>query len=323
MDIAEQIGVEELLSTYRVMVLSRAFDERMGELNRAGVPVPHYHSGIGQEALMVAAVTPLRKTDQMIYTHRGYGHLLAKGISLREIALDLFMKAGGTNNGFGGVMHVNRPDLGVPGREGAFGVRFAIAAGLALAAQLDKRDDVSLCFYGEAAGSRGILYEALNMAVLWKLPVVYVAENNGWSVSSRTEWLYPEGRMSQVWRGFEIPVEVIDGNDAEAVFLTVSRAVARARAGKGPSVIEALTYRMEPHIWKDKAAYQPAEELAEWRKRDPLLRAAKRLLELGTPQTELESIAKWAQHEVELTFNAVNAAPNATWEDGRHQMEGR
>lgn len=323
MESMAKTGVEQLTSTYRIMMLSRCFDERMGEINKSGMPVPHYHSGIGQEALMVGAVLPLRKTDQIVYTHRGYGHLLAKGISLREIALDLFMKAGGTNHGLGGVMHVNRPDLGVPGREGAFGGRFAIAAGMALAAQLDGRDDVAICFYGEAAGARGILYEALNMAVLWKLPVIYIAEHNGWSVSSRTEWLYPEGLMSRVWRGYEIPVEVIDGNDAETVLATVSRAVARARAGEGPSVIEALTYRLEPHIWTDKALYQPKGEIAEWQKKDPVKRVANRLLEMGVAQAELEAITEWAQAEVERTFAEVEAAPLATLEDGRRQMEAR
>jgi TPP-dependent pyruvate/acetoin dehydrogenase alpha subunit len=323
MDSAERMGLEELASAYRLMALSRCFDERMGELNRRGVPVPHYHSGVGQEALMVAAVMPLRKTDQMLYTHRGYGHLLTKGISLREVVLDLFMKAGGTNHGMGGVMHVNRRDLGVLGREGAFGGRFAIAVGLALAAKLDGRDDVTVCFYGEAAGARGILYEALNMAVLWKLPVIYIGEHNGWSVSSRTEWLYPEDRMSRVWRGFEIPVEVIDGNDPEEIFATVSRAVSRARAGNGPSVIEGLTYRIEPHIWTDKAAYQPNDEIAEWRKRDPLLRAVTRLVEFGMRQDEIKSIEKWAQEEVERAFEALEAAPDATWEDARRQMEAR
>jgi TPP-dependent pyruvate/acetoin dehydrogenase alpha subunit len=321
MDIAERMGAEELTSAYRLMLLSRCFDERMGELNRRGVPIPHYHSGVGQEALMVAAVMPLRKTDQMIYTHRGYGHLLAKGVSLREVVLDLFMKAGGTNYGMGGVMHVNRPDLGVPGREGAFGGRFAIAAGLALAAKLDGRDDVVVCFYGEAAGARGVLYEALNMAVLWQLPVIYIAEHNGWSVSSRTEWLYPEGRMSRVWRGFEIPVDVIDGNNPEEVFATVSRAVSRARAGNGPSVIEGLTYRIEPHIWTDKAEYQPGQEIAEWRQRDPLLRAVARLTEFGIKHEQLNSIEKWAQDQVEHAFEALDAAPDATWEDARRHME--
>jgi TPP-dependent pyruvate/acetoin dehydrogenase alpha subunit len=320
---AEQMRLEELASAYRLMALSRRFDEHMGKLNRRGVPVPHYHSGVGQEALMVAAVMPLRKTDQMIYTHRGYGHLFAKGVSLREVVLDLFMKAGGTNQGMGGVMHVNRLDLGVPGREGAFGGRFAIAAGLALAAKLDVRDDVTVCFYGEAAGARGILYEALNMAVLWKLPVIYIAEHNGWSVSSRTEWLYPEGRMSRVWRGFDIPVDVIDGNDPEAIFATVSRAVAHARAGAGPTVIEGLTYRIEPHIWTDKAAYQPDAEIAEWRQRDPLARAKTRLLELGMRADAITLIETEAQEDVEQAFFGLAAVPDATWDDARRQMEAR
>jgi len=316
-----QPRVEQLSHDYRLMLLSRRFDERVTNIIRSGVPVPHYHSGEGQEALMVAAVTPLRKTDQMIYTHRGYGHLLAKGISVREVAFDLFMKAGGTNHGLGGVMHVARPDLGVPGREGVFGGRFAIAAGFALASKLDAKDDVTLCFYGEAAGARGIMYESLNMAVLWKLPVVYVAENNGWSFSSRTEWLFPEGRMSRVWRGFEIPVEVIDGNDAEEVSATVSRAVARARAGEGPSVIEALTHRLAPHIWYDQATYQPPAEVAAQREHDPLPRTAKRLLALGMSQSELDSISQSVDQEVESAFTAAAAAPLATWEDGRRQME--
>jgi TPP-dependent pyruvate/acetoin dehydrogenase alpha subunit len=318
---AERMELEELKSAYRLMMLSRCFDEYVGELNRRGVPVPHYHSGVGQEALMVAAVMPLRKTDQMIYTHRGYGHLFTKGISLREVVLDLFMKAGGTNQGMGGVMHVNRPDLGVPGREGAFGGRFAIAAGLALAAKLDGRNDVTVCFYGEAAGARGILYEALNMAVLWKLPVIYIAEHNGWSVSSRTEWLYPEGRMSRVWRGFDIPVDVIDGNDPEMIFATVSRAVAHARAGHGPSVIEGLTYRIEPHIWTEKAPYQPAEEIAEWRRRDPIQRTVTRLREWQMRPDDIKAIDVWAREEVERAFAVIETAPDATWDDARRQME--
>jgi TPP-dependent pyruvate/acetoin dehydrogenase alpha subunit len=316
-----RMGLDELKIAYRLMALSRCFDDRMAELNGKGVPIPHYHSGVGQEALMVAAVMPLRPSDQMIYTHRGYGHLLAKGIPLRDIVLDLFMKAGGTNQGMGGVMHVNRPELGVPGREGAFGGRFAIAAGLALAAKLDRRDDVAVCFYGEAAGARGILYEALNMAVLWKLPAIYIAENNGWSVSSRTEWLYPGGRMSQVWRGFDIPVDVVDGNDAEEVFATVSRAVARARAGEGPSVIEGLTYRMEPHIWTEKAPYQPAAELAEWRARDPITLALSRLAEWQVRPDEIEAMDATVHREVDVAFDALKAASDATWDDARRQME--
>jgi pyruvate dehydrogenase E1 component alpha subunit len=310
-----QLTTEEYLRAYRLMLLSRGFDEQCTKMLTRGQVVPHFHSGVGQEALMVASVLPLRPTDQMIYTHRGYGHLLAKGVSLKEIAFDTFMKAGGTNQGLGGSMHVARPDLGIPGREGVFGTRFAIAVGIALASSLRGSDDVTVCFYGEAAGARGQLYESLNMAVLWRLPVIYVAENNGWSFSSRTEWLYPGSRMSRVWRGFDIPVEEFDGNDPEMVYETVARAVERARDGEGPSVLEGLTYRLDPHIWYDKASYQPAQEIAEWRRRDPLMVARDQLFRRGITQHRLSRIAGMVEEEIESTFAAAEAAPDATWAD--------
>jgi pyruvate dehydrogenase E1 component alpha subunit len=225
------------------------------------------------------------------------------------------MKFGGTNNGMGGIMHVSRPELGVPGREGVFGTRFSIAAGLAMAAQLDGRDDVTLCYYGEAAGARGILYEAMNMAVLWKLPVIFIAENNGWSYSIRTERLYPQGRMSRVWRGFDIPVEEFDGNDVEAVHDTVSRAVDRARAGDGPSVLEGLTYRLDPHHWFDKAKYQPADEIRLWRDKDPIERARLALLGRGVEQAELARLASAAEAEVDAAMDAAKTARLAEWAD--------
>jgi TPP-dependent pyruvate/acetoin dehydrogenase alpha subunit len=309
------LSTEEYLRAYRLMLLSRGFDDRCTKMLACGQAVPHFHSGVGQEALMVVSVLTLRPTDQMIYTHRGYGHLLAKGVSLREIAFDTFMKAGGTNHGLGGNMHVARPDIGIPGREGVFGTRFAIAAGIALASSLRGSSDVTLCFYGEAAGARGQLYESLNMAVLWRLPVVYVAENNGWSFSSRTEWLYPSARMSRVWRGFEIPVEEFDGNDPEVVYETVARAVTRARDGEGPSVLEGLTYRLHPHIWYDRASYQPVREIAEWRRRDPLKIAREQLMRRGVSQRQLSKIVGIVKEELELTFEAAEAAPDATWAD--------
>jgi acetoin:2,6-dichlorophenolindophenol oxidoreductase subunit alpha len=309
------LATEAYLGMFRTMLLSRRFDEACAALLRAGKPVPHFHSGIGQEALMVAAVAPLRRDDQMIYTHRGYGHLLAKGVSLREIALDTFMKRGGTNNGLGGNMHVARPDLGIPGREGVFGTRFGIATGLALAQVLDRADAVTVCFYGEAAGARGILYESLNMAVLWKLPIIYIAENNGWSFSSRTEWLFPNGKMTRVWRGFEIPVEEFDGNDPEVTYTTVVRALDHARSGAGPVVLEGLTYRLDPHIWYDPADYQPEAEIARWRERDPLAIARRRLLERGVTADRIQTLEHDSAREVEEVMREAERAPWAGWSD--------
>lgn len=309
----EALSRDQLLHIYETMLLSRRFDEACGRLVAEKKPVPHFHSGVGQEALMVASVAPLRASDRIIYTHRGYGHLLAKGIPLREIALDMFLREGGTNHGYGGVMHVNRPELGVPGREGVFGTRFAIAVGLAMAAQRRQSDSVTVCFYGEAAGARGQMYEALNMAVLWKLPVVFIAENNGWSVSSRTEWLYPEAKMSRVWRGFEIPVAVIDGNDVQTIYSEVSAAAERARKGGGPSVIEGLTYRIDPHIWWDDAAYQPRREIEEWAARDPIKRVAMRLLDDGSSEAALERLDAEAIDEVARVMTEVQSAIIPTW----------
>lgn len=311
------LATDEFLRIYRTMWLSRFFDDRCNAIVKTGEPVPHFHSGWGQEALMVASVAPLRQADQIIYTHRGYGHLMAKGVSVREIALDTFMKFGGTNNGMGGIMHVSRPDLGVPGREGVFGTRFSIAAGLALASRLDGRDDVTVCYYGEAAGARGILYEAMNMAVLWKLPVIFVAENNGWSYSIKTEQLYPEGRMSRVWRGFDIPVEVFDGNDVETVHDAVSRAVDRARVGEGPSVLEGLTYRIDSHHWFDKAKYQPEDEIARWREKDPIERAHRNLLKRGVGASVLSRVAEEAETEVDEAMDMAGSARLAQWADSK------
>lgn len=308
---------ETLGQLYFTMQLSRLFDDACADLLEAGTPLPHYHSGVGQEALMVAAVAPLRPTDQMIYTHRGYGHLLAKGVPLTQIACDLFNKVGGTNAGMGGVMHVNRPDLGVPGREGVFGTRFGIAVGLALAARAKDENQVVVCFYGEAAGARGQLYEALNMAVLWNLPIIFIAENNGWSFTSRTSWLYPEGSMTRVWRGFDIPVAAIDGNDAETVYHAVDAAVARARRGEGPSVLEGMTYRVAPHIWYDKAAYQPDHEVAEWRGNDPVHTLRTRL-STTHPSIDLHGLDEQAAQDVQSAMHTAMTAPLAGWADS-HQ----
>jgi len=308
-----QPTIHEILDAYETMVTSRVFDEACGDLLSAGTVLPHYHSGIGQEALMVGAVAPLRPTDQIIYTHRGYGHLLAKGIDLASICLDLLMKQGGTNHGLGGVMHVNRPEVGVHGREGVFGTRFGIAVGLALASALRHATDVTVCFYGEAAGARGALYEALNMCKLWQLPVVFVAENNGWSFTSRTEWLFPSGSMTDVWNGF-VPVQVVDGNDLAEVWDGVSDAVERARAGGGPQVLEAKTYRLDPHIWWDEAKYQPAEEIERRREFDPIVRTRGALLNLGTSEHELDAIRERAAATVEAALGAAFAAPAASWE---------
>ena len=313
----------EALRVYELMLLGRMLEDFINERVEAGEQAPHFHSGVGQEALSVAGVCPLRQDDYLIYSHRGYAHLLAKGVSVETLLLDMHHKAGGSNDGFGGVLHVAAPELGIVGRNGAFGTNFGLAAGLALSAVKQGNGRVAMLYYGEAAGARGPLYEALNLAVLWSLPVVLVAENNGWSISSRTETLYPKGRMSSVWRGFDIPVEVIDGNDAFAVYEACDRAVQRARRGEGPSVIEGLTYRIDPHrpVIDNHLLYRTADEIAEWRMRDPLPRMREALLERRWLSAEThEARSREYRERIEAAWRKALAAPPPTQEMFEERM---
>lgn len=272
-----------LRKAYEVMLLSRILDEFCeGEFVHKGVNLRHYHSGIGQEALSVAGAIGLRKTDYLFYTHRGVASLLAKGIPLDKAMRDLFFKTGGTNDGSGSIMHAYDPELGIVGRNGVFGSRFTIASGLALASKTRKTKNVTVCYYGEAAGARGLYYEALNMAVLWSLPIIFIGENNGFSVNSRTNEIYATGDLSSMWKGFNIPVIKFDGNDLKTCMEVVESAIDRARNGKGPSVLEGITYRVSEHIpFEDHLSYRELEEIQEWVEKDPIKKARNDLISVG------------------------------------------
>jgi len=296
---------------YELMLTSRILDEFCEELYRAGTPLRHYHSGIGQEACAVGGTYDLREDDYLYYAHRGVGVLLAKGLSLKAVMYDLFLKPGGTNQGLGSAMHTCAPELGLPGRAGVFGFQFTFSAGSALGAKLQGKDSVAVCYYGEAAGSRGPYFEALNMAVLWKLPVIYFAETNGFSTSSRTEDLFATGDMSSMWKGFDIPIAKVDGNDLNAVRAATQAAIERGRSGKGPSVIECMTYRISPHIPGDKDdTYRSLEEVEYWKKKDPILRAKRELAADGAlSEAEDAKLRSALRAEVEALYAEIQKTP--------------
>ena len=272
-----------VLKSYQTMLTSRLLDEFCEtDFVNKGIALRHYHSAIGQEALSVGGAIGLRKDDYLYYTHRGVAPLLAKGISLEKVMRDLFFKPGGTNRGTGSVMHSLAPELGIPGRNGVFGERFTIASGLALSAKLRDTQQVAVCYYGEAAAARGMYYEAMNLAVLWKLPIVFIGENNGFSISSRTRDIYATGDLSGMWRGYDIPVVKFDGNDICATLDAVDAAVQRAREGKGPSVLEGVTYRISAHIpMEAEFEYRSPDEVEEWGQKDPIKRAKTYLFSCG------------------------------------------
>lgn len=305
-----------MLSGYRLMLLSRAFDDECQRILAAGGDVPNYHSARGQEAASTGLGLALEPADYMQFGYRDFGMLMAKGVTPDELACDLLLKTPGTTAGYGGIMHISAPERGIPGRNSVFGSRYGIAVGLALAALRHGEGQVVLCPFGEAEGARGPLYEAINFACLRRLPIVFIAQNNGYSISSRTSDLFAGGDMSSLWRGAPMPVSKVDGNDLEAVHAAARAALAGARAGLGPALLEVVSYRIDAHIPQEVESlgaidYQPDAEVEAWRAKDPIPRTRRRLAELA-PDADLDAIENAAREEAEEVFARAEAAPDPT-----------
>lgn len=295
---------------YRLMATSRAIDDACLRLIADGVDVPNYHGARGQEAMYAGAGVPLTERDYLLYNYRAFATLLAKGVTLDELCGDLLLRANGTSRGHGGIMHVVKPEVRVVGRNGVFGSKFGMATGLGLAIRMRGEASAVLCMFGEAEGNRGTIYEALNMAVLHDLPIVFVAENNGYAVAARTRDLYAGGNMSDLVRGFPMPVSAIDGNDFVVVRSEIDEAVQRARAGGGPSYVEVLSYRVDPHhAHDDDSLYRDQHEAGFWQARDPLARLEAVLVQQGVPAGEVETIRKEADASVRAAMETATNAP--------------
>jgi TPP-dependent pyruvate/acetoin dehydrogenase alpha subunit len=259
--------------------VSRRLEERVAELIKAGQVGGFMHPGVGQESLQVAAIACLRRDDYLLYAHRGVAYWVARGIPLEKILCDLAGKEGGTNRGKGGVMRVVYPELGVLGESGTLGGCFPIATGAGLSIQVKGEDKVVLCFFGDGTSNRGTFHESVNLCAVRKLPVIFLCENNGWAVSMPTERSTAVKDIAARAAGYAIPGKIVDGNDVEQVHEAVTEAVKRARAGQGPSLIEAKTYRLWGHWIGDPDSYRSREEVeAHWR-RDPLPIFERKLLD--------------------------------------------
>lgn len=281
----------ELVALYRKMLLIRRFEERCNALFLQGRIPSTLHLYIGQEAVATGVCAALRRDDWVFGTHRPHGHALAKGVSPRVIMAELMAKVTGCCRGKGGSMHVG--DV----REGAFpaiaivGAGLPIAAGAALSAKMRGTDQVAVGFHGEGAANEGDWHEALNMAAIWKLPVVYVCENNLYGASTHFTTAFAVAHVADRASAYGIPGEVVDGNDVEAVHDTAARAVARARRGDGPTLLECLTYRQCGHSRSDACNYRPKDEEASWKEHDPLIVTAERLAAAGASAVQAELAA--------------------------------
>jgi len=262
----------DMSDRYRLMRLSRRFEETVHEQFEAGLVPGPLHLSIGQEAVAVGACGDLRVTDAVVSTHRGHHHCLAKGASPDRLMAELLGRRSGYSHGRGGSMHIAVPEIGLIGTNGIVGGGLPIATGAAYGMQAMGRDDVTVCFFGEGAAGNGVFAEALNVAALWDLPLVFVAENNQY-VELTPVSLHVAGEIWRRGEAYGIPGAKIDGNDVAAVAEATSDAIARARAAGGPTLLEAVTYRWFGHYAGDKAAYRDDDEVARWRALDPLVRA--------------------------------------------------
>jgi pyruvate dehydrogenase E1 component alpha subunit len=312
----------ELLAMYERMLLIRRMEERLGADRAAGKLPGAVHLSIGQEAVAVGVCANLEDTDWITSTHRGHGHFLAKGGDPDAMMAEIWAKRTGICRGMGGSMHVADVSKGILGANGIVGGGLAIAAGAAFGAMLDRKGRVAVAFFGEGAANQGVFMETLNVSAVWKLPLIFLCENNLYSEFTPS-WTVTAGALQDRAKAVGIPASIVDGNDVEQVFAATREAVERARSGGGPSYIEANTYRFHGHMEAeqqllDGRRYREEEEIAAWRTRDPIARLRERLLPAAGPG--LEDIERRAAKRVEDAAAFAEASEDADPELSQHLM---
>ena len=282
----------ELLRYYREMLLIRRFEERAGQLYGMGLIGGFCHLYIGQEAVAVGVQESVKQGhDKIITGYRDHGHMLAAGMDPKEVMAELTGRIGGSSKGKGGSMHMFDVPTGFYGGHGIVGAQVALGTGLAFAGKYRGDDSVSFVYFGDGAANQGQVYESFNMAQLWKLPAIYIIENNQYAMGTSIERSSSTTDLSQRGASFGIPGEQVDGMDVLAVRDAVKRAVERARSGEGPYILEVKTYRYRGHSMSDPAKYRAKEEVDEVKKtRDPIEHIKKLLADAKATEDEIKAI---------------------------------
>ena len=309
-DTAVTVDASRLLEWYEQMALIRATEKAAYDLFMSGLVKGTTHLAAGHEAVAVGASAALREDDYVFATYRGHHHAIVRGATPAECLAELMSKATGVCKAKGGSMHLTKADKGMLGSYAIVGSHLPIAAGAAWSAQLRGTDQVAVAFFGDGATNIGAFHETLNMAAVWKLPVLFVCENNLYMeytpISAVTTVANPAADRAVA---YGLPSELIDGNDVIKVYDTVKVAVDRARAGEGPTVIEALTYRHYGHSRADPAKYRPEDEVKLWMQRDPLLVAREKLTGLGVDAADIDEADARAGEVVKAAVQEAKDAP--------------
>jgi TPP-dependent pyruvate/acetoin dehydrogenase alpha subunit len=298
------------LAMYERMALIRAFEERVAKLFADGRIPGFVHLYAGEEAVAVGVCSHLNDSDYITSTHRGHGHCIAKGVPVSEMMAELFGRSGGSCKGKGGSMHIADVSRGMLGANGIVGGGPPLAAGAALTAKVLGTGAVTVCFFGDGAAEQGTTHEAMNLAAIWKLPVLFVCENNQFAESTPVSYHCAATSIADRAASYNIPGVTVDGYDVIAVYEAAGEALARARRGDGPALIEAKTWRYFGHFEGDQVTYRTAEQSAAYRENDPLTTFAKQAGERSLlTQEDVDRIHQEAEREVDEAIAIADASP--------------
>lgn len=314
--IPEYLTKENLLDLYHQMWLIRYFDEKVDEFFARGMIHGTTHLAVGQEATAAGACFVLEERDKITSTHRGHGHCIAKGADVNRMMAELFAKETGYCKGKGGSMHIADVDRGNLGANGIVGGGIPIAVGAALTSKMKDMGFVVLCFFGDGASNEGSFHEAINLASIWQLPVIFFCENNQYGMSGSVKEMVNIEHIAERAAAYGIPGKVIDGNNLFEVIEATKEAVDRARNGEGPTLIEAKTYRWKGHSKSDAKKYRTKEEEMDWRlNRDPIKRCAEALIDQGiATEEELNQLQAKAKQEIEDSVVFAEKSPEPSIE---------
>lgn len=318
MIVAAERSMERLLGLYHRMVMIRAFEEKAIELFARGLITGSTHPCIGQEAIVVGACSAVEPSDLVLATYRGHGAAIAKGCEPKRLMAELLTRTTGCCKGRGGSMHLCDKEKGFLGTNAIVAAHIPIAGGVALSCKLRKTGQVVLCFFGDGAACEGEFFETLNLSALWKVPLIFICENNGYAISVPTALSQATPDIADRARGFGIPAVSTDGNNLLEVQAKTTEAVVHARQGHGPFMIECKTVRWERHSAFSAGRYENPEEAQRWKKVDPIPRFAQDLLQIGASREQLsaaEAAARTAIDEaVEFAVNSPIPEPDSVYE---------
>jgi len=305
------------IELYTTMLEIRRFEEHVAKEFFAGNIPGFAHSYIGQEAIATGVCRHLTKNDRIVSNHRGHGHCIAKGADMKRMMAEIYGKKTGYCKGKGGSMHIADFSIGMLGADGIVGAGLPISTGAACAARLEGKGNVAAVFFGDGACNEGEFHESLNLAGIWKLPLLFVCENNGWGVNTPVSYAMAAGDITRIPEAYHIANNVVDGNDVEAVHAAAAQAIARLRKGEGPYFLECKTYRWNKHfLSNDLEDLRPADEIQAWKKRCPVEAYETRLVKRGVlTAARIKSIQEKTLRKIEEAYAFAFSSPYPAPED--------